>query len=145
MTKNERVAGYMEFLVKEGYRPEIDQDGDVKFKREGRTYYIITDEKDEEYFRIVFPNFWSIDDELERQQVLVACDYSNAKSKVSKLYVANNDVWAALEVYLQEPTAYRALFERYMSSLANAVKNFVEKMRELRPTTTLGNAERTDK
>ena len=60
---------YMDFLSGEGYRPTIDNDGDVVFKVEGGLYYIDVDADDAVYFRVVYPNFWSIEnpDEIRRR------------------------------------------------------------------------------
>ena len=39
--KRKMRASYMGYLTAEGYLPSIDDDGDIKFKVEGETYYII--------------------------------------------------------------------------------------------------------
>ncbi|MCL6595365.1 MAG: hypothetical protein K6V73_04045, partial [Firmicutes bacterium] len=62
MTRAQRAQGYLEFLAEEGYRPRLDADGDVVFKVEGGAYYILLDE-DEEFFRLIYPNFWPLETE----------------------------------------------------------------------------------
>ena len=39
--KEEVRVSYMNYLYEQGYKPEVDADGDVKFKKEGKTYYIM--------------------------------------------------------------------------------------------------------
>ncbi len=39
---------YMSYLTYEEYKPEIDSDGDVRFKRDGKVYYIDVNEGDPE-------------------------------------------------------------------------------------------------
>jgi hypothetical protein len=56
MTKDERINMYTAYLKGEGYTPESIKEG-VVFKAEGKTYVIMVDEGDEQFFRLVFPNF----------------------------------------------------------------------------------------
>ena len=121
---------YVEHLEAEGYRPSIDVDGDVQFKREGRTYFIIISEKDPEFFRLVLANIWKIEDDLERSRVLVAADHSNAVSKVAKVYMVKDNVWVCVELFLAAPEDFRGIFERSMSAMEAGVSNYVERMRE---------------
>ena len=66
---NEKV---FEYLSSEGYRPKYDEDGDIIVKREGKTFAIIFEENDPIYFRVLYPNFWSLDDETEYEQATIA-------------------------------------------------------------------------
>ena len=52
-TEAELQDMYVSFLLEEGYRPEVDQDGDVVFKREGRTYFIAVNAEDPGFFQLV--------------------------------------------------------------------------------------------
>ena len=121
---------YVEYLSAEGYRPSIDGDGDVKFKREGRTYFIIVSEKDPEFFRLVLANIWEIEGDVERSRVLQAADHSNAVSKVSKVYIVKDNVWVCVELFVAAPEDFRGVFQRSMSAMETGVSNYVERMRE---------------
>ncbi len=39
--KKQIRKNYKSYLYEQGYRPEIDEDGDVKFKYEGKTYFLL--------------------------------------------------------------------------------------------------------
>jgi len=121
---------YVSYLIEEGYKPEVDDDGDVRFKQEGKLYFISINEKDPEFFRIVLANIWPIESELERVQVLIAADASNSKSKVSKVFTVKDNVWVCIELFLGSPEQFKAVFKRAMSALENGVVNFANKMRE---------------
>ncbi|MEO8589186.1 MAG: hypothetical protein ABI432_07455 [Flavobacteriales bacterium] len=121
---------YMDYLDGEGYKPEIDSDGDVQFKAEGKTYFINVLEDDPTYFRVVLANIWPIESEEERQQVLVAVDYSNAKAKVTKSYMVKDNVWVGIELFLPKAEDFEAVFARSMSALSNGTTHFVTRMRE---------------
>ncbi|MDP8235914.1 MAG: hypothetical protein P9M08_05995 [Candidatus Erginobacter occultus] len=130
ISKAELQRMYTEYLIGEGYKPEIDKDGDIVFKREGRSYIIIIKEKDPEFFQLILPNFWAIESEEERARVLVAADASNAKSKYSKIYTVKDNVWVSMELFVEKPDDFKQLFGRAMAALANGLTNFVSKMRE---------------
>ena len=130
MDKRKLQDMYMDYLRGEGYRPEIDKDGDVLFKYEGGTYFIFVDHEDTQFFRIVYPNFYSIDTEAERQQVLRATDYATGSTKVAKVFTIRDRVWASVELLLPSPDDFRPVFGRGMRTLRTAVMSFAEKMRE---------------
>lgn len=129
-SKAELQRMYKAYLADEGYKPSIDEDGDVRFKREGNNYFIAVSEDDPEFFSVVLPNIWPIENDKERSQVLVAADASNAKSKVTKVFIVKNDVWVSVELFVKRPEDFKAVFERAMSALDNGTDNFVAKMRE---------------
>lgn len=128
--KKELQKMYMDYLTAEGYRPELDSDGDVQFKSEGKTYFINVVEDDPTYFRVVLANIWPIESEEERAQCLVAVDYSNAKSKVAKSYLVKDNIWVGIEIFIPEADDFKAVFKRSMGALNNGVTHFVTKMRE---------------
>src|SRR5438045_2642816 len=100
---------YMEFLREQGYVPRLDDDGDVVFKCEGRTYILFGEEKDEPYFRLVFPAFWPLETAPEEEQARTAINELNAEMKVMKLFVLRDDVWAAVEMFLEPIDSFQAI------------------------------------
>jgi len=121
---------YMEFLTEEGYRPEIDADGDVQFKSEGKIYFMSVNDDDPTFFRLVLANIWPIESEMERTQVYIAVDHSNAQTKVAKAFTVKDDVWVGIELFLPEASDFKDVFERSMSALGSGVDFFVAKMQE---------------
>ena len=121
---------YVDFLKDEGYKPEVDSDGDVLFKSEGKSYFINVVEDDPTYFRVVLANIWPIESEEERVQCLVAVDHSNNRSKVTKSYIVKDNIWVGVEVFLAEPEDFKKIFARCMSAVNNGVALFASRMRE---------------
>ena len=130
MTKQERAEMYRSYLAGEGYSPEIDDDGDILFKYEGHSFFIEVAEKDEEYFRVVFPNFWSIESEAERQKVSQASLHATHVTKVAKVFPVQDNTWAAIEMFCSPPEVFKASFRRCLIALQVSTKNFKEKMLE---------------
>jgi hypothetical protein len=115
---------YLDYLRREGYSPELDPDGDIKFKREGGTYYLMAEENDPSYFRLVFPNFWEIESDHERNQILYAVGEVNADLKVIKLYPVRDNVWASVEMFLDPIENFQKVFNRAMNVLGEGVAQF---------------------
>lgn len=123
-----RAEAYLAFLRAEGFRPELDDAGDIVFKCEGRYYCVTVDEDDPLYFRLIFPSFWRIDSEPERHWARVAAAEVSAEFKVAKVYPQDDDMMAAAEVFLARPGDFAVVFERCVSALQGAVRRFCEVM-----------------
>jgi hypothetical protein len=129
-SKEELQAMYVNYLQKEGYVPEIDSDGDVRFKKEGKTYFIAVDDRDLEFFRIVLANIWEIETEEEYLKVLIACDGATASTKVAKAHTVRSNVWISTEVFVATPEDFEGVFKRCLSAIGTCKDKFVEKMNE---------------
>lgn len=121
---------YLDYLAEQGFRPEIDSDGDISFKFEGRSYFINVYEDDREFFQLVYPCFWPIESEEERKQVVEACDYVSGHTKVAKIYTVRDNVWATIELFVSSPEEFKGVFMRALGALSRAREKFVEKMHE---------------
>lgn len=130
MTKQERTDMYVQYLTEEGYAPKVDNDGDVFFKFEGRGYVILIGEKDEEFFSLAFPNFWSLESDAERAKAVDAALHATKQTKVAKVFPVKDDTWATVELFCCPPDAFKSVFRRSLSALRAAVENFRTKMKE---------------
>ncbi len=119
----------LNFLAEEGYRPKIDDDGDIVFKIEGGVYFISFDEKDSTYFSIVYPNFWEIENEDEHEKVLDCASRTNATCKAAKVYVVKDNTFATIETFMESPEQFMGVLNRFVSALRFAVRTFVDHMR----------------
>jgi hypothetical protein len=128
MTKQERAELYRQYLVEQGYAPRIDEDGDVAFKYEGGSYWIMVDDTDETFFRVIFPNFWSIDSEDERVKVTYAALHATERTKVAKVFIVGNNTWSSIEMFCSPPDVFKPVFSRSLRALQTSVDNFREKM-----------------
>lgn len=124
----------MNILVGEGFRPEIDSDGDIKFKYEGGTYYVINQE-DSEYFQILFMSFWRIDGGAELGAAMLAATRANRETKVAKVW-ANSDLDrmnASAEIYCSDWSSLNGrVVMRCLRSITTAVERFRDDARALR-------------
>jgi hypothetical protein len=129
--KKQQAEMFQQYLTAEGYLPTIDEDGDVMFKSEGTTFLIIPDEQDGEFFRLALPNFWSIDDEDERERGKIACLEVAKSLKVVKLFPVGDDTWATVEMFVSPIQSVMDVFWKCVRSLHHAKNAFGKQMRQL--------------
>ena len=60
------------FLKQEGFMPEIDSDGDIKFKREGNTYYVRIDKANKSPMYVRLQSYYSYSDNLSKNKISAA-------------------------------------------------------------------------
>jgi hypothetical protein len=129
MTDQELAEDIAEFLRSEGYRPTVDEDSDVIFKSEGRTYIIQVDSRDPCFFRLIYPNFWSLESDDERERALEAASEANKVVKVAKIFLVRDDTWASIELFCETPDSYKALLTKSMGALQAGVHHYVKLMK----------------
>lgn len=128
MDKEEKVRAFSDFLRQEGYVPTVDEDGDIRLKIQGRTYYVIFDDKDELFFRVIFPNFWGIESDDERIKVERAALKATAETKVAKVFTVRENTWATVEIFSSSVDNAQKIFSRSVSALQTAVRTFADEM-----------------
>jgi hypothetical protein len=132
MSKQELQNMYLSFLKDQGYQSNVDSDGDVEFKAEGRTFYIIVDSRDLQSFRILYPNFWEIESEDEKAKVIKVANYINRTTKVAKVYLNSreDDVSMDANIFISKPEDFKLFFRRMVDLLLEERREFREKMNE---------------
>lgn len=120
-----------EFLIEQGYRPSLDEDGDIKFKSEGKYYVISSNEGDDTFVRLMAPNIWSLDSEIEKEMGIKNANKMTCQFKVAKVFSVNDDtnIYATIELFLPDSQAFISVFERSMNVLNAAVREFSDEMR----------------
>jgi len=126
---------YMETLTVEGYRPEIDNDGDIQFRVLGSNYFIIIDETDLQFFQI-YTGFWL--DDMTMEDAYDKVNYANRRSKVAKISLSTNEeepdrliVSITAELLVDNPEDFAQVFTRAISLLANAKSIFQAQLAKL--------------
>lgn len=128
-TEDELQAKFLKFLDREmDIEGWVDSDGDVQFEYNEKTYFIEVNESDPQFFRLVLFNIWPIESISEQAQVLAAVDAVNRQQKVIKAYTTNDNVWIAMEVFLNDIDDYEAFLERGLDVIEGGVDVFVGEM-----------------
>jgi hypothetical protein len=132
-TKQQLQSTYTEFLASEGYKPETTQSGNVRFRREGRSYVIFVDEKDPTYFRMVLA-FSAEDKSPEaRRRRLEGCNTASNEVKVIKAYLdEDSDPNFSAEMFLVVPGDFKTTLNRLLRAMDNAYEKYTKKVAEQR-------------
>jgi len=127
-TKENLQNAYIEYLSKEGFTPTIDEDGDIKFKVAGDTYFIIVDDKDIQFFQ-VYTGFKL--DTVSQDAALNAANFSNRSSKVVKVAFSPDRkvISITAELLLNDPKDFIPVFSRAISLIKNAENNFMTQLK----------------
>ena len=73
-------------LEKMGYKPEIDNDGDIQLRYQMKTIFVLIGDEDEQYISVMLPQFQEIADG-EETLVLAVCNKMTRELKLAKIYV----------------------------------------------------------
>lgn len=120
---------YLDYLADEGFKAHIDSDGDIGFKYEGGDYYVIVDE-DNQFFRLVYPAFWKLDDDAEIKRALVAAEQVNDKVKTGKVMFVGEWVWASVESFVEDREDFKPIFSRSLGALRSTWRTFIDEMND---------------
>jgi hypothetical protein len=128
--KKELQALYLDYLKDEGYKGEVDEDGDISFKYEGGAYWIFVDAEDEKYYCVAFPCFWKLETEEEKMKALLVANSVNGQYKCGKVFLVgeNEDVTAQIDLFLTDINDFKIFFRRTLGILQEMVKDFVDEM-----------------
>lgn len=119
-----------EFLSEEGFRPKIDDDGDIVFKVSGDTYLICFREQDPDYISV--RKYFSLDEDHDLTIYRLA-NKITAQYVVGKCTIVDmNGDTLLLEIdSLEELDSFKKNFERYLQIIQEMEADFGKGMQEL--------------
>ena len=74
------------------------------------------------------PNYWPIEYEEERKNVIYACDYVGKKIAYVKAYIKEESVWFSLELNLENPDDFNSFLHIGVDKLREAKDLFTHEM-----------------
>src|SRR5689334_11425530 len=126
--KQQIAEGYVSYLLKNGFKAEVDLQKDVTFITEGQTFFILIDPNDMMYFRIALPSFWKAESKDKLDSVLPLLYQVSLDVKGVKVIPRNSSVWAYCEMFLPKPDDYQQIFQRMIRALQYAARIFTDKV-----------------
>jgi hypothetical protein len=118
---------YLDFLTEQGFAPKMNND-DIIFKFEGQTYIISIDSNDDNYFRLILPNFWEVENDKDMNHALRVCNEVNSSIKGANTIIVNNNVWATAECFTENNPNPNDFFIRTLRTVKDASKRYTKKM-----------------
>ena len=83
MNKKELIQSV---LTKMGYSPEVDNDGDIMFRYQMKTIYVMIGDEEEPFITLTYPQFYEIE-EGEDDLVLAVCNKLTRSLKLLKVFI----------------------------------------------------------
>lgn len=105
------------FLNEEGFRAEIDPDGDIKFKREGITWYVLISTVDTDPMFIVLSRMHPYG-EITKEALSIILNEINSYKGV-KLYLHETYYSYRAELYIGNAEPFRYAFYKLASQIDN--------------------------
>ena len=110
MTKKEIILEAIEGL---GYKPHVDDDGDVCVRFQMKSIYFLTGQEEEQYISAILPQFSEVN-EGEETLTLAVCNNVSREIKLAKVYIDQT---------LKSVSASCEFFYTDMESLKNNVEH----------------------
>ncbi len=127
MTTQEMIFNY---LKDEGFVPGYDEDRDIRFKYQMRTFIVSDYEDDKQFLQIMMPYIFDVTPE-NRRMTLEACNKINAEKKIVKAAVINNSVFLTTEILLDTTPEPKDFVMRMLDMLLGAQQTFYNVLREM--------------
>ena len=127
LSKAARLA--YDYLKKEGYSPELDEDDDVIFEAEGYTFYVDNTKSDDTYLQIVLPFLMEVDfdDVAQTFAALAACSDITMEKKLVQAYISDDgDVMFATDTYIGSSGNMNEFIDMSIGFMIRAISAFNE-------------------
>ena len=114
MTKHEMVVSVLQSL---GFKPQIDDEGDIFVRYQMKTFYVMgLNSDDEDYLVVVFPQMYEVN-EGEETKVLAVCNKITREIKLTKVYIDQTlkNVSASCEFYYNGEESLKTCLDKAQS------------------------------
>lgn len=118
-------------LNAESLKPEITDQGNVRFRNQGRIFVIHLDERDPLYFRLTMA--FAVDDKGADARVrhLEGCNAASSDVKAIKCYLDDDgDPVFAAEMFLVVPDDFSLAFDRLLRAMDSAFRRYNRRVNE---------------
>lgn len=107
-------------LGEEGFNPDIDKRGDIKFEYEDVKYFVSVDYRWTEPFLVTIYNQYSYDDTEYTNAVMQNCISLVGKSKTVKLYCLKTSYLYESELFCTNANTFKNTFKSMLDQIKNA-------------------------
>lgn len=123
----------LNFLKEEGFMPEIDGDGDVKFKKEGLAYYISIG-KDESPYYLTFFRYLNYPSEYSLDVIKIAANELNFYKGV-KLLCYKTHLRVQADIYMHNVETFKYVFYKLLKQIRNLEEDILDECAKVKETT----------
>lgn len=123
--QNQLRSDIMNFLSEEGFRPELDDDGEIAFKREGVVWYIRVSDVDSVPMYVSLALYYTYNDLYTRQFVSESLGQLNDFKAVKTSLYGKSYSYRA-EMYLNEANTFNDVFYKLVDQILSMKKELNE-------------------
>ena len=117
----------MNFLRNDGYAPQIDEDGDISFKKEGSAYFVIIGENNESPMFVSLSKLFPYGDGVTKGAILPYVAEIN-RYKMGKILIRDSYFEIRCELFLTSSSAFTSIFDKMMVVIDEARGELVNKL-----------------
>lgn len=128
MTRHEMVVSVLQSL---GFKPQIDDEGDIFVRYQMKTFYVMgSNSVDEDYLVVVFPQMYEVN-EGEETKVLAVCNKITREIKLTKVYIDQTlkNVSASCEFYYNGEESLKTCLDKAIEILGMVRLTFIKTIR----------------
>ncbi len=118
-------SSILSYLRSEGYQPSIDEDGDIKFKRQGDVYFVIVSNKDESPMYVALAKYFTYGEKFTKSKINLCAEEIN-KYKMIKLMPNESSFMLHAEMYLTSASAFTNVFTKMMEVMEDAEEELTD-------------------
>lgn len=126
-SESDGVGQILQFLLAEGFRPQVNEEGEVALKVGGRHYWISVERRmDYSFVQFYAPNIETLPlDAEERMQTLAKVMHVSRVMRVIKLHInAHQKISADAQGYYVNTSHFTAVFYPLLQALEESVNTF---------------------
>lgn len=116
-----------------GYKPKVDDDGDIVFCCQMKTIYVLgTQQEESKYLLVMLPQFYDMN-EGEEIKTLTVCNKLTRDVTLAKVFIDKTlkSVTASCEFYYCDEECLYSQFEHSLDIIAQIRSVFYKAMREI--------------
>lgn len=113
------------FLKVEGYMPEIDSDGDIKFKSQGKEFYFSVSESNTNPMHVILFMYFSKPSGYSEECIIKAGSELN-KQKGAKVVFFDDSFMIVSEMFVRQSEAVLEAFYSMMENIEEVKDNFID-------------------
>lgn len=118
-------ADLLNFLKEEGYMPEIDSDGDIAFKIEGKQFYMIISKTDDNPMYVILCRMFNYPDEYSRETFILATKELNLYKSI-KVTCLNDYYRVGAELYTRDAEHIKGIFYKSVEVINKLTSDIIE-------------------
>lgn len=117
------LVQFKQYLETKGIKPTAEVEGQITFLSNGLYYLFVYDSTDPNYFRIILPNVFKVEDNRDKYDILV--NELNQRFKVAKTYITSEGmIWIAADQFIYSREGIDLMFERCIALLKIVIDYF---------------------